>query len=194
MGGAVSHATSVLPKPWLAITGGPGTGKSTVLAALAERGFTTFSADEAATRLWNDATTQAALAEALGLPMPLDRTSVRARMLTSPSARAAIHAVLHPPIWRELCRSGADIAEVPLLFECCLQGAFARIWVVTCERREQIRRLEERFGDREQAEALISTQLPARVKAAFADRIVRTDEALSNVRRFVFAAIEEDRP
>jgi len=183
----------VSQRPWLAITGGPGEGKSTVLAALAERGLSTFSADEAAARLWHQPEIQTALARALRLPEPLDRSRVREAMLASVSARAAMHAVLHPPIWRELCHSGADAAEVPLLFECCLQGAFDRVWVVTCDPSEQIRRLTERFGDREQARALIAAQLPTRVKAAFADRVVRTDESVSNVRRFVFAAIEEDR-
>jgi dephospho-CoA kinase len=77
----------------------------------------------------------------------------------------------------------ADVVEVPLLIETCIQSLFERVWVATCGPEEQERRLVERLGDAGAARRLVASQLPTVVKCAFADQAIRTDQPLSSVQK-----------
>jgi dephospho-CoA kinase len=166
-----------------ALTGGVAEGKTTVLRMLSEAGLKTGSADEVARDVFEDPFTQGLIEERLGLPGPLDRARLRALIASDPDKRRALNEVVHPEIFARLLEAGADVVEVPLLIETCLQSSFRRVWVVTCGRQEQVRRLTERLGDERRAEDMVSSQLPTPVKCAFADRIVRTDRPLGDVYR-----------
>ncbi|MEX2243199.1 MAG: dephospho-CoA kinase [Fimbriimonadaceae bacterium] len=166
-----------------ALTGGVAEGKTTVLRMLSEAGLRTGSADEVAREVFEDPLTQSLIAERFGLPGPLDRARMRALITADPDKRRALNEVVHPEILARLVEGGADVIEVPLLVETCLQSSFRRVWVVTCGRQEQLRRLTERLGDDQRARALVSSQLSTEVKCAFADRIVRTDRPLGDVYR-----------
>ncbi len=189
-GGLTDQAAPVhFPAPGavmpLAVTGGPGQGKSTVLVHLASLGVQTLSADEVVRSAWSDRGVQSRIAERLGLQLPIDKGAVREAVLSDPQARRALNAVLHPETTARIIASGAQAVEVPLLIETCLQGLFRRVWVVVCEKEIQIARLAERLGDRNQAEAFLSTQLAPEVKVVFADAIIRTDIPLNNVQSAV---------
>ena len=168
-----------------ALTGGIAEGKTTVLRMLSEFGLSTASADEIAREVLEDPLVQDELADAIGLPSSFDRRELMTIVRNEPDKRRAMNEVLHPEVFSRMVESGADVVEVPLLFEACIQSAFGRIWVVTCGREEQLRRLTERLGDRSNAEELMSTQLPSSVKQAFADQVVRTDRPLDSVQREV---------
>lgn len=79
----------------------------------------------------------------------------------------------------------ADVFEVPLLFEACLQHRYREVWTVTCAPQERTRRIQERYGPEASLERYEAWQLPDAVKTALSDVIVRTDEPLENVLRTV---------
>ncbi|MCH8979965.1 MAG: dephospho-CoA kinase [Armatimonadetes bacterium] len=165
----------------IALTGGIAEGKTTVLRALSEFGVRTASADEIAREVLEDPAVSALVAQSVGLAEPLDRDELGRAIAADPAKRRALNSILHPEILARMIEARADVIEVPLLVETCLQGAFRRTWVVTCGHEEQLKRLTRRFGDEGQALRTLALQLPTKVKCAFADRIIRTDRPIDSV-------------
>lgn len=174
----------------IAITGGVAEGKSTVLRYLQELGYAVESSDRIARQIFLSDEIQAELASLLGVATPVLPEQIRVGMQDD-AIRRGLNALTHPRILAALDSSDAAFFEVPLLIEACLQERFGRVWVVTCGRDEQIRRLTERIGA-SAAEALIGTQLATRAKIPFGDRIVRTNQPESTVKRFVTEAAQLD--
>lgn len=169
----------------IAVTGGPAGGKTTVVRFLSELGARTASADEVAASLWDDPAWRSQVGRVLRLTGPVDRSAVRARIVADPDARRALNQVSHPAILARLAALRADVIEVPLLVEAVLFGRFREVWVADCGEAEQRRRLAERLGDEASARDFLRTQLPVRVKLAFADRVLRTNQPLSDVQNDV---------
>ncbi len=168
-----------------ALTGGVAEGKTTVLRMLSEFGLSTASADEVAREVLIDPVVQAGIGVALGIPTPFERENLMSVIVNDPEKRRALNEIVHPEVFSRLVESRADVVEVSLLLETCIQAAFGRIWVVSCNPEERMRRLTERLGDRGRAEALVASQLKSGVKLAFADRTIRTDRPLDSVQRDV---------
>jgi dephospho-CoA kinase len=166
----------------IGLTGGIAEGKSTVLGYLREFGLQTASADDAARAVFDQI--QPVLGEILELPTPIDRSAMRQKITQDFFLRRRVNAAMHGPIVAWLAEASADVVEVPLLIEACLMSSFEKIWVVTCGPDEQLRRLSERLGSEESARQMIATQLPSRVKIAFADTVIRTDHPADHVKNF----------
>jgi dephospho-CoA kinase len=175
----------------VAITGGVAEGKSTVLEYLREAGYEVESSDRLAREVFQQDEVQASIARILGVSAPVRPELLRSE-LGRDSVRRAVNELTHPLILEALQLSKAAFFEVPLLIEACLQGYVDRVWVVTCGPEEQLRRLAERLGGTEAAEALIRTQLTSRVKMPFADRVIRTNRDERSVQRFVTESAQSD--
>lgn len=175
----------------IAITGGIAEGKSTVVGYLADLGYSVESSDRIAREVFETEPVQRILADLTGESPPFSRDSLRER-LNSVDFRRTLNAVMHPLILEGLRLTRAQVIEVPLLLETCMQSEFDCIWIVTCGAEEQVRRLCARLGDERSAEALIRTQLATRAKIPFADRLVRTNCEESTVQRFVSTAAHHD--
>jgi dephospho-CoA kinase len=167
----------------VALTGGVAEGKTTVLRFLAEEGLRTASADDVAREVFEDPVVQSEIGQRLKLDGPIEREKVRLAIEGDPSKRRALNEVMHPEILARLISLNADVVEVPLLIETCIQSLFERVWVATCGPEEQERRLVERLGDAGAARRLVASQLPTVVKCAFADQAIRTDQPLSSVQK-----------
>ena len=165
----------------IALTGGIAEGKTTVLRALSEFGVRTASADEIAREVMDDPLVSQEVALKMGLAEPIDRERLGREIAADTAKRRALNSILHPEILARMIEARADVIEVPLLIETCLQGAFSRTWVVTCGPQEQLKRLTERLGDEGEARRRLAQQLPTSVKCAFADRIIRTDRPIESV-------------
>jgi dephospho-CoA kinase len=177
---------------WIAITGGIGEGKSTILAALKGQGHMVASSDAVAHELFDDPAVQAHLFEALGGRGQVTKDVLREAIATEPATRRAVNRIFFPRVLKRLEELSPTFVEIPLLVEACLQGAFSRVWVATCGRDEQIRRLTERYKDQALVSRLIGTQLASSVKLPFADVIVRTNESVDAVNAFVIQAAERE--
>ena len=140
------------------VTGGVATGKTTVLDRFRWHGLAVASADNVVGEIWSDEKEARPLATELGVGFPADRDDLRAR-LSDPAFRARMANALHRRVMDKLFASGAQVVEIPLLCEGCLQGVAEVVVVVSCSPETQLRRLTQRLGDQLQAEQLIATQL-----------------------------------
>ena len=175
----------------IAITGGIAEGKSTVLEVLRKEGLRVLSADQIVRELWNEPATIAEIGDILRLNEPT-KEAVTERIVKSQDLRHKVNLFFHPLVHLRIVESKADAIEIPLLIETCGQGAYESIWVLTCGREEQLRRLADRVG-RARAYELIDLQLPTRAKIPFADEVLRTNGSLADVHTATCHALERFR-
>lgn len=173
----------------IALTGGIGEGKSTVLAMLEQMGFEVASADAAARQVFGLPDVQRALCRLIGREGDLTPDQLRRGLAEAPGLRRQVNRVMHPLIMQSLYESGATFVEVPLLFEACLYGGFERVWVITCGPEEQLRRLVLRYGDEGHARQMMYTQMRSSAKEVFADVVVRTNQDFETVRSELVKAV-----
>jgi dephospho-CoA kinase len=142
------------------LTGGIGSGKSTVAAALARRGALVVDTDAISRRLTSPGgAALGAIAEAFGPDMlgsdgALDRARMRAEVFGDPAARLRLEAILHPLIGRQAQAEAAEAAatqpvvfDVPLLVESPhWRRRVDRVLVVDCEEALQVQRVVQRSG------------------------------------------------
>ncbi len=165
------------------LTGGVGSGKSTVARAFEDRGVTVVDADALAHRLTASGggampAIRAAFGDAVVDPSgALDRARMRAIAFGDKSARARLEAILHPLIRAESERIARQapgryvILMIPLLVESGDPRARCdRVLVVDCPEEEQIRRVMARSGlERAEVEAIMASQTSRAARLAVAD-------------------------
>jgi dephospho-CoA kinase len=169
----------------VALTGGVGSGKSTVASLLSGLGVPIIDADEISRSL--TATGSPVLDEiraAFGNRYVdssggLDRAALRALVFSDPSARKRLESILHPRIRAETLRRLAElsapyaIVEIPLLFETGQTDIADRILVVDLPESEQIRRVRERSGlDIDEIRRIIDSQASRTERLAGADDVI----------------------
>ena len=171
------------------LTGGIGSGKSTVADRFVELGAALVDTDAIAHQL--TAAGGAAMpelirefgAEAATGEGALDRQTMRRLAFADPSARARLEAILHPLIRlvsAERCREAKApyvILAVPLLVE---SGTYRercdRILVVDCPESLQIERVVARNGmSADEVRAIMAAQVPRQQRLAVADDVVTND-------------------
>ncbi len=174
----------------IGLTGGIGSGKSTVAAMLAGHGALVIDTDALAREL--TAPGGAALpaiatrfgADALGPDGALDRARMRARVFADPSAKAALEAILHPLIGALTeARAAAGAAgqvrvfDVPLLVESGRwHDRVDRVLVVDASVETQVARVMQRNGWPEaQVRAVIAAQASREARRAVADAVILND-------------------
>ena len=178
---------------WVGLTGGVGSGKSTVAALFAKRGVVVVDADDIARQLTtSDDEVLAELRAALGdwafdAQGRFDRRAVRERVWKDEKIKDALENCLHPRIratMREQLRAASSIyaiGVVPLLLEKDgWRGLFHRVLVVDCDDATRFARVRERDGIND-ARAISRYQLPADQRRARADDIISNDRAVEDL-------------
>lgn len=176
----------------IAITGGIGSGKTTVANWIGETGVPVLDADRISREL------TAAGGEALPLIRKafgggvfcengtLNRAALAAIVFAEdPTLREKLNAIMHPMIARRLRRElealeaqGVPVAvvEVPLLYEAGMERFADRVLCVTASRDTRIRRLAQRSGlTPAQAAARMDVQQDTGKTEALADYVLSTD-------------------
>ena len=189
----------------IGLTGGIGSGKSTVAAAWARCGAVVVDTDAIARAL--TAPGGAALpklAEVFGPQIldahgALDRDRMRALAFSDPTARARLEQVLHPMIGQEAQAQAAGaggrtvVFDVPLLAESRhWRARVQRVVVVDCEEATQVARVMARSGWSHEAVARVIAQQATRTaRRAIADAVIvnegLTREALEAQARALWA-------
>lgn len=177
------------PVGTIGLTGGIGSGKSTVAQLLVERGATLVDTDAIARSLTLPgggaiaAIVQAFGAEALAADGSLDRARMRALAFADPGAKRRLEAILHPLIGAE-ARRQADAAagrvvvfDVPLLTESAhWRARVQRVLVVDCSTQTQRERVAARPGwTAEAAQRVIDQQAPRAQRRRIADAVIFND-------------------
>jgi dephospho-CoA kinase len=180
----------------IGLTGGIGSGKSTVGTMLASLGAALIDTDLIARRLTlpGGAAIEAIRAEfgpdLIAGDGALDRTRMRLAAFADAGVRTRLEAILHPMIGLEVARQSeaatADapvvVFDVPLLVE---SGRWRRevdvVWVVDCDESVQLKRVAARPGwSEEAARAVIAQQASRPARRAAADAVIH-NEGLSIV-------------
>ena len=178
----------VLNTTRIGLTGGIGSGKSTVAALLVQHGATLVDTDAISRSLTGpDGAAMAALRAEFGDDIAnaqgaLDRERMRALAFGDAAVRARLEAVLHPAIGLEAdtqaaAARGPVLFDVPLLIESGRWRARVdRVLVVDCSEATQIARVMQRSGwTRDAVERVIATQAPRTARRAAADAVVFND-------------------
>lgn len=170
----------------IGLTGGIGSGKSTVADAFAALGAGVVDTDQIAHRLTapNGTAMPAILAEfgpsVADSTGAMDRSVMREIVFSDPLARKRLEAILHPMIGAESTRAleAVDgpyrIVVVPLLVEGRhWRSRVDRVLVVDCPRALQIERVIQRSGlALEQIEAILDAQATREERLAQADDVI----------------------
>ena len=179
------------------LTGGIGSGKSTVSAMLAARGATVVDADLIARQVVAlDTPGLAALREAFGdqILLPdgsLDRLALGQRVFADPAELARLNAIVHPLVAAETAEQAAAaeragcrvlVFDVPLLVENGLQGLYDAVVVIATQPSTQRSRLTaSRRMSAADVQARIDAQAPLSVKLEAATHVLHNDGALEEL-------------
>jgi dephospho-CoA kinase len=185
------------------LTGGIGSGKSTVAAMLEEYGIPVVSADELSRMVVAPGSPGLAdVVEAFGPEVldergELDRKKMGKIVFATPERRRQLEAILHPRI-RERYEQVLDalekaghpvmVYEVPLLFEKQLdqQDEMKAVILVTATADTRIARVKDRDAlTTDDVLARMRTQMPEQDKRERADYVVHNDGDLDDLRREV---------
>jgi len=182
------------------LTGGIGSGKSTVAALFAEHGAGIIDTDTIAHHLTRSGGAAiAAIRDAFGDDFlaedgALDRARMRGLVFSDAAARQRLEQILHPMIFEqskaELRQLGACpyvIVVVPLLPESRnFRQLVQRVLVVDCDENTQVARVigRSRMAETE-VRAIIARQTPRTERLRLADDIIRNDAGLDSLARQV---------
>lgn len=173
----------------IGLTGGIGSGKSTVAGLLAACGAAIIDTDAIARRLTLpggkaiDAIRHAFGAELIDTAGAMDRERMRALAFADPQAKRRLEAILHPMIGSETDAEAAasdaavKVFDVPLLVESGRWRAIVdRVLVVDCSEETQVQRVVQRAGWAEDAVRRVIAQQATRAqRLSAADAVIRND-------------------
>lgn len=190
----------------IGLTGGVGSGKSTVSSYMHELGIPVIDGD----KLAREAVVPGSLAmnrlrETFGphIFLPdgsLDRLKVGEIVFNDEEKRQKLNGIIHPYIWyrtrEELIRAqkaGYSVAvlDMPLLLEISWQLRVEEVWLVEVPLEVQIARVISRDGfTRKQVMERIGKQMPTMNKMNYADVIIDNSRSVEDTRRQVREALK----
>ncbi len=187
-----------------AITGTIGSGKTSVIKMLHEKGALVVSADKLARKSVEKGSTGLnAIAQEFGPEIlsesgELNRDKLAKIVFSDPAKRERLEQILHPVIADlaevTFSRAIADgqqflVYEVPLLFEAGMDKCgFKKIVVVTANEDTCLKRIMNRDGlSEEQAKARLAAQLPCEEKKKKADIVIDNSGSLEDLRHQIDA-------
>ena len=170
----------------LGLTGGIGSGKSTVGRFLELMGAKLMDADQIAR--------ECTLSKGLAMPAiarqfgpdfvtpegAMDRVRMREHVFVHPQARALLESIVHPLVRQEMQRlselhpTQPQVFDIPLLAESVhWRFELDRVLVVDCTHETQVLRVKARNGwSQEAIEAIIRQQSPREKRLAVADAVI----------------------
>lgn len=190
----------------IGLTGGVGSGKSTVSSYMHELGIPVIDGD----KLAREAVIPGSLAmnrlrEVFGphIFLPdgsLDRLKVGEIVFNDEEKRQKLNGIIHPYIWyrtrEELIRAQGNgfpvvVLDMPLLLEISWQLRVEEVWLVEVPLEVQISRVISRDGfTREQVMERIRKQMPTTNKMNYADVIIDNSRSVEDTRRQVREALK----
>lgn len=191
----------------IGLTGGVGSGKSTVSSYMKGLGIPVIDGD----KLAREAVTPGSAAmkqmrEVFGndIFLPdgnLDRLKVASIVFTDERKRQQLNGIIHPYIWhrtqQELLRAQEEghhivVLDMPLLLEISWQLRVESVWIVKVPLEEQIRRVMARdHFTRQQVLDRIHKQMPTENKVNYADVVIDNSRSVEETRRQVDEALKK---
>ena len=180
------------------LTGGVGSGKSTIATMLSEHGAAVVDADTIAHELTSKGGAAIAAlresfgSEAIAADGSLDRSGMRARVFSDPVARSQLESLLHPMIRNAMREFGGKVLGdgapyvvfvVPLLVETGgWRGNVDRVLLIDCSEPTQLARVCARAGiDEKMARKIVAAQATRQQRLAAADDVLINEAPLDQV-------------
>jgi len=182
----------------IGLTGGIGSGKSTVTKVLAELGAPIIDADKVGHAIYEPdgpayADMIAAFGEGILAPdRTIDRKKLGPIVFADPSALKRLNSIVHPKMFarmREMVaamRAAGErkpiVIEAAILIEANWQPLFDEIWLVVTSREQVLARIERDRGmAREQIEARIRAQLPDAERRKHATTVITNEGTVEDL-------------
>ncbi|HEY82942.1 MAG TPA: dephospho-CoA kinase [Dehalococcoidia bacterium] len=182
----------------IGLTGGIGSGKSTVSRFLAELGAKVINADKIGHKLFQpdtEAWREVVVAFGRGILATdgsIDRKKLGAIVFADPEALAKLNRIMHPRI-REAVQAQLEryrsqgvavaVVEAPLLVEAEWTSLVDEVWVTTASEATILKRLKKRAGLSEpESRARIRSQLASEERIKQADVVIDTDCSLDELK------------
>lgn len=177
------------------LTGGIGSGKTTVSDQFRELGVPVIDADEISRELVAPGspilarirdTFGAHLIDASG---QLRRNLLRKQIFDDPKSRQELESILHPAIRETMAQRVAElncnyvILVIPLLLETGQQEMVDRILVIDVAESKQLERVRQRDeSTTEEVELIIRSQYPRQSRLQAADDVISSDQEMLSLR------------
>lgn len=163
------------------LTGGIGSGKSTIAKALVQRGYTVYDCDQEAKRIIaEDKDVQQAIVDLLGqeafVEGKYNMVYVAKRVFVEPQLLKQLNAIVHPAVGKDILTRQPDFVESAILYESGLDRLCDKIVVVDAPEDIRIARTIARDYEGQATEANIQ-KVRARMQT---QRIPRGDLVLVN--------------
>ncbi len=183
------------------LTGGIGSGKSTVSRLLGKHGAIIIDADTLAREVVAAGTpglaevVEAFGADVVGSDGELDRAAMGRRVFDDPDARETLEAIIHPRVRRRAAELEAMAPEdavvvhdIALLLETGQATGFDAVIVVDTPLEVQLERLTASRGmSADEARLRVAAQASREERLAAADHVIVNDGSLNHLRRCVDA-------
>lgn len=179
----------------MGLTGGVGSGKSTVAALLAERGAVIIDADAISREVLEPGTpgldaVVARFGDAMvGADGTLDRPALAAIVFSDEEQRAALNAIVHPLVGQRMAdvmttapEGAVAVWDVPLLVENGAASEFELVVVVEAGMATRLARLAERGMAEQDARERMAVQASDEQRRSVADEVIRNDATLDELR------------
>ena len=182
----------------IGITGGIGSGKSTVARILGEMGAVIIDVDKVGhealkpgSEAWKQVIKEFGQ-EIVAESGEIDRSRLGKLVFNSPGARANLNRIMHPVIFKmvndrleEYRRKGVGVVvlEAPLMVEVGKTSQVDEVWVTVAPEATVLKRITERTGLSEaEARARIKSQVSNEERIKYADAVIDTDCSLDELR------------
>ncbi|MFC2034837.1 dephospho-CoA kinase [Chloroflexota bacterium] len=182
----------------IGLTGGIGSGKSTVSQYLAELGAVIIDADQVGheafkpkTELWREVL--AAFGKDILTPSgEIDRKKLGGIVFNNTESLSQLNQIMHPRM-KDMIKAqiegyrqqgiGVIVLEAAVLIEANWTSDMDELWVTVAHETRVLKRLKEQRGlEEEQTLARIRTQLPSEERAKYADVVINNDGNLEEIK------------
>lgn len=192
----------------IGITGNIGTGKSTVVSILRDKGFPIVDTDIISREIINKKEIideilykiDSNLLKEGEKEKRIDRKKLASVVFSDRKKLKLLNEILHPLILDEMRRQmtgyekkyGIVLVDVPLLFEINLQNEFDKVLLVYASKELQLRRILQRDNrDKKEAENIINSQMNINEKVLLSDYIIYNEGTLGELQKNVLSIIDK---
>ena len=190
----------------IGLTGGMGSGKSTVADCLRSNGIPVIDADVIAHKIMNEESTLDKIHEIFGKNVfdkdgSLNKVKFSSVLFTNTVKRKKLNEFVHPKVWTEMMNetekyvtkgSKVIFLDVPLLIESGWHTRVNETWLVKADYNERIERLSLRTNlSTEEIKKRIEIQMPESEKEEYADKIINNDGTIEETGKQVIEELQK---
>lgn len=190
----------------IGLTGGMGSGKSTVADCLRSNGIPVIDADVIAHKIMNQESTLDKIHEIFGKNVfdkdgSLNKVKFSSVLFTNTVKRKKLNEFVHPKVWdgmmnetEKYVTEGSKVIflDVPLLIESGWHTRVNETWLVKADYNERIERLRLRTNlSTEEIKKRIEIQMPESEKEEYADKIINNGGTIEETGKQVIEELQK---